>query len=165
MAYHHISSLYDYLMKQAPYDKWIDFSTTIFNKYGNRIRNIIDLGCGTGEITVRLAQKGYELFGVDYSSDMLAYAEQKAFANNLPIQWYHEDLRELDGFTNLDAAISFCDVIKYITLEKEIKNVFERVYRLLNDNGLFVFDVHSMGYVQNYLMDETFAEVTDGISY
>src|SRR5690625_5193152 len=131
MVYQHMAPFYDYLMSNAPYDKWVNFSTKIFQKYGNNINKIIDLGCGTGEITLRLAKKDYQLFGVDHSLEMLSYAEQKSYQANLPIQWVHQDLRELDGFSNIDAAISYCDVINYITSENEIRNVFDRIYQSL----------------------------------
>lgn len=165
MTYQHMAPFYDYFMRNAPYGKWIDFTKEIFNQYGENINKIIDLGCGTGEITIRLAKKGYHLFGIDYSSEMLSYAEQKAFKENVPIQWVHQDARKLDGFSNMDAVISFCDVMNYITTEKDLRIVFERVYTSLKDDGLFIFDIHSLNYVQNTLMNETFAEVTDEISY
>lgn len=165
MAYQHIAPLYDHLMQHAPYDQWVTFSTEIFNNYGNDTQKIIDLGCGTGEIAVRLASKGYQIFGVDNSLEMLSYAEQKAFEKNLSIQWFHQDLRQLDGFNELDAAISYCDVINYVTLENELKDVFNQVYRLLKEDGIFIFDIHSLDYAQNHLINETFTEVTDEICY
>lgn len=165
MTYHHMASLYDYLMKNAPYDHWVNLTTKLFKKHGKNIQHVIDLGCGTGEITIRLANKGYQLSGVDNSLEMLSYAEQKSYENNLAIQWFQQDLRELDGFTELDAAISYCDVINYITSEDELRNVFKRIFNLLKDGGLFIFDVHSLDYAQTHLMNKTFTEVTEQVSY
>lgn len=165
MAYQQMAIVYDQLMKTAPYDKWLHFTKQIFKKYEKNIQTIVDLGCGTGEITIKLANEGYQLFGIDYSLDMLTHAEQKSYMNRLPIQWLHQDLRELTGFTNLDAAVSYCDVMNYITSENDLKNVFSRVANSLKESGLFIFDVHSIDYVQSSLINHTFTEVTDEISY
>lgn len=165
MAYQQMASLYDQLMENVPYDKWLQFTQDIIKKSGKNVESIADLGCGTGEITIRLAKEGYQLFGVDYSSDMLTYAEQKSSANNLQIQWLHQDLRELQGFTNLDAVVSYCDVINYITSENELRTVFLNVAESLKTGGLFIFDIHSLHHVANNLTNHTFTEVTDDLVY
>jgi SAM-dependent methyltransferase len=165
MAYEQMGFLYDPFMKDAPYDKWLAFTQEMIDKSGKNIKSIADLGCGTGEITIKLAKKGYQLFGVDYSIDMLTYADQKSRADNIPIQWIHQDLRELEGLTNLDAVISYCDVMNYITSESDLKNVFERVAQSLKVGGLFMFDIHSLHYVINHLVNNSFTEVTDEMAY
>lgn len=165
MTYQQMASLYDQFMVDAPYDKWLDFTKDVFASSGRNIQHVADLGCGTGEITIHLAKKGFHMYGIDYSSDMLTYAAQKGMTNNLPIQWLHQDLRELEGFGNLDAAVSYCDVINYITSEGELKTVFSRIADALKAGGLFIFDVHSLEYVTQHLVNHTFADVTNDISY
>lgn len=165
MSYKQMAYVYDQLMKEAPYDQWLNFTTEIFKKHSKQIKNIADLGCGTGEITTLLAQEGYDMIGIDYSSDMLTYAEQKASTEKLSIQWLHQDLRDLQGLTDLDAAISYCDVINYITTEGELATVFKRVADSLKPGGLFLFDIHSLYHVEQNLTNETFADVMDDISY
>lgn len=160
-----MASLYDKLMMNAPYDQWVAFTQKAFRQSGKQIEHIVDLGCGTGEITHRLAMAGYQMSGVDYSADMLAHAEHKASKDGVNIQWLHQDLKELTGLTDLDAAISYCDVINYIVNEAEISTVFERVSSSLKDGGLFIFDVHSLFHVQHDCIGQTFADVTDDASY
>lgn len=165
MAYDQMGYLYDPFMKNAPYDKWLSFAQEIIKKSGKNIETIADLGCGTGELTLKLAEKGYQLYGVDYSIDMLTFADQKARNENIPIQWLHQDLRELEGLTNLDAVVSFCDVINYITSESDLKNVFERIAQSLNDGGLLMFDIHSLYHVDHCLINSSFTDVTDDMAY
>lgn len=165
MAYEQMGFLYDPFMKDAPYDEWLAFTEEIIKKSGKDIDRIADLGCGTGEITIRLAKEGYEVCGVDYSMDMLTSADQKSRAENLSIQWLHQDLRELEGLANFDAVISYCDVMNYITSESDLKNVFSRIAQSLNTGGLFMFDIHSLDYVTNHLINSTFTEVTDEMAY
>jgi SAM-dependent methyltransferase len=164
MTYHLMAGLYDQFMEDAPYDKWFEFTESIINKYKVHPNKMIDLGCGTGEVTLKLA-KGYDITGVDFSTDMLTIAEQKASEENLQIKWIHQDLRELEGLSEFDFAFSFCDVMNYMTTKRDVQKVFENVSNLLKEKGLFVFDVHSLSHVEEALVGNTFADVTDDNAY
>ncbi|WP_047981436.1 class I SAM-dependent DNA methyltransferase [Ornithinibacillus contaminans] len=166
MAYHQVmAELYDKLMEDAPYDKWVTFTEAVLESYQVSGAKVADFGCGTGEITVRLSENGYEVTGVDYSADMLAIAEQKGTAANQTIRWIHQDLRELAGISQMDVVVSYCDVMNYITAKEDVQQVFKNVNKALSDNGLFIFDVHSLHHVEQDLVDHTFADVTDDSSY
>lgn len=165
MEYGQMGYVYDPFMKDAPYDDWHTFTQEMIRKYGTDVQKIADLGCGTGELTVRLAKEGYQLFGVDYSIDMLTYAEQKSRQEQLDIRWIHQDLRTLEGLQNLDVVVSFCDVINYITSVEDLKIVFGRIADTLKPEGLFMFDIHSLHYVTNELVNRSFSEVTDDMAY
>lgn len=165
MTYQHMAYYYDELMKDAPYDQWVDFTTSIFAQYDHSIKDVADLGCGTGEITTRLATFNYRMYGIDSSTHMLTCADQKAHQKQVTIQWLHQDLQHLTGLEQLDAVISYCDVINYITRPSELRNVFQRIYNSLHQEGIFIFDVHSLDHVHNHLINQTFAHVTDDFSY
>ncbi|SET61952.1 Methyltransferase domain-containing protein [Oceanobacillus limi] len=165
MSYQQMALLYDKLMEDAPYDAWVTFTESILQQFGIKDAHIADLGCGTGEITYRLASKGYHMVGVDYSADMLAIAEQKVSKLNLPIHWLNQDLKDLHGLDQMDAAISYCDVMNYITETDELEAVFHHVANSLKPGGLFIFDVHSLHHVQDNLINQTFADVTEEASY
>lgn len=165
LAYQQMAYVYDQLMTDAPYEQWLQFTKEVFKRSGRQITRVADLGCGTGEITALLAEKNYQMTGIDFSADMLTYAEQKASTRSLAIQWLQQDIRELQGPTNLDAVISYCDVMNYITTEKELTAVFQRVAASLKQGGLFLFDVHSLYHVHHHCINQTFADVMDDISY
>lgn len=165
MAYQQMAYVYDRLMTDAPYEQWLAFTKEVFNRSGKQIKHVADLGCGTGQITALLAKEGYQMIGVDYSSDMLTYAEQKLSTEKLSIQWLNQDLQDLQGLANLDAAVSYCDVINYITSEEALATVFRGVANSLKPGGLFLFDVHSLYHVEHHLINQTFADVTDETSY
>jgi len=164
MSYQLMARLYDEFMMDAPYEKWVEFTEFVVNKYNIERPKIIDLGCGTGEITVQLAKK-YPITGVDYSTDMLTIAAQKAIEANLDINFIHQDLRELEGLSEFDMAISYCDVMNYITSESELHKVFSNVANSLKNEGIFIFDVHSMKHIEEDLIEKTFADVTDDNAY
>lgn len=165
MPYQNLAPLYDQMMKHAPYDKWYKFTKGIINNYQVNVSRIADLGCGTGEITIQLGKDNYEMYGIDFSAEMLAHASEKAFQKGLNINWIKQDLRDLKGLEKIDLAISYCDVINYITKRSDIKKVFKNVYEILKEDGLFIFDVHSVYHVENNLLNKTFADVKDDYSY
>lgn len=158
--------VYDHLMNHAPYDQWVAFSEEAIHSSKKPINKIMDLGCGTGEITIRLSNKGYEMVGVDYSTAMLNHAKKKAVSENAAsIQWVHQDIKELEGFEAVDMAISFCDVINYLIKPEDIEQAFLRISESLKPGGLFLFDVHHLPFIMEYYMNETFADVTDEAAY
>ncbi|MFB4166538.1 class I SAM-dependent DNA methyltransferase [Virgibacillus sp. JSM 102003] len=164
-SYHQMATIYDRLMNDAPYDQWQSFTNNIISQLEKSVKTIVDLGCGTGQITTRLAREGYHMTGVDYSSDMLSYAEQRASMERLPVQWINQDLTNLSGIINQDAAVSYCDVMNYITEEDDLRTVFQNIADLLKVGGLFIFDVHSLSHVEQNLVNQTFGEVNDDVSY
>lgn len=162
-VYGNFALLYDELMKDAPYDKWVKFTKEIIE--GRDIKSIVDLGCGTGEITIRLADRGRQLYGVDLSAEMLAIAEQKRVPSGSNITWIKQDIRSLQGFSDIDLCISYCDVINYIVSKSDIEKVFTNVYESLSRDGLFIFDVHSMTHVKQNMINKTFTYTDDDLAY
>ncbi|MFD1362993.1 class I SAM-dependent DNA methyltransferase [Lentibacillus salinarum] len=165
MTYEQMARYYDQLMADAPYDEWICFTEQVISQSGKQIESVVDLGCGTGQITTKLAQSGYRMTGVDYSSEMLSVAEQHASSKHVPVHWIQQDLRELAGVENQDMAISYCDVMNYITGEDDIRTVFANAAVALKPGGLFIFDVHSLYHVETHLLNQTFSVVSDDVSY
>src|SRR5699024_8575446 len=162
-AYKNFALLYDELMKDAPYNEWIRFTNDILQT--RNVSSVVDLGCGTGEIILRLAEDGRELFGVDLSDDMLAIAEQKAIHTNVDVTWIKQDIRSLQGFHDVDLMISYCDVINYITEASDLVNVFSNANKSLAEDGLFIFDVHSLAHVERNLTNRTFTYKDESLAY
>lgn len=70
-AYTGFAQVYDKFMDNIEYDKWCEYLVSILKEYGVNDGIVLDLGCGTGNITERLSDKGYDMIGVDYSQEML----------------------------------------------------------------------------------------------
>src|SRR5690625_628877 len=102
-------------MSHVPYERWITFMKRFIQHNQLNIYHIVDLGCGTDEITIQIAKEGFHMTGVDISSDMLAVSSQKSLEQQVPITWIQQNIRELSGFEEVDVCISFCDVMNYIT--------------------------------------------------
>jgi len=166
MTYGNLAKLYDFLMKDAPYEEWVNFTESFKNSHiKNEEIKILDVGCGTGQVTWRLAERGYQMTGVDLSEDMLTEADALATEKNLSIQWLKQDMTELSGLTDFDLVISYCDVVNYLTDTDKLKQAFQRIFQSLSPGGVFLFDVHDLNYVQHYMADQLFSEVYDDLAY
>ncbi|MGX1983154.1 methyltransferase family protein [Thermolongibacillus altinsuensis] len=165
MTYEQFANWYDYLMSDAPYDEWCTFVEEKVAKYGKG-KSLLDLGCGTGELSIRLAQKGFAVTGIDLSEHMLAVAQAKAEEIGLTIPFFQQDMRELNGFSPFDHIVCFCDSLNYLQTEKDVFETFQRVYAHLKDGGLFLFDVHSPFKIDHLFLGQgTFASNDEQVSY
>ncbi|KGX88940.1 class I SAM-dependent DNA methyltransferase [Pontibacillus litoralis] len=165
MSYGRFAQLYDRFMQDVPYDEWLNFTLEQFNHAETDIQHVADLGAGTGELTLRLHQHGYAMTGVDLSEEMLTIAQQKAIQQNAVIQWVQTDITRHQEGLRFDGVVCYCDVVNYLTRDGVVERFFQNVYHMLQDGGMFLFDVHSINYVENFLANQTFAHVTDDISY
>ncbi|WP_058307320.1 class I SAM-dependent DNA methyltransferase [Gracilibacillus massiliensis] len=156
MAYSKLAYIYDLLMDDAPYQEWQAF-VEHFVKDGK----MLDLGCGTGRLSDRFSRADFTVTGVDFSEDMLAFAQSQTTG----VQYIQQDIRELEGMTDFDVVVSLCDVINYITNENDLEKVFQNVRVSLKEGGKFIFDVHSLKHFEEDMIGETFAEIYDDISY
>ncbi len=162
-AYSTFAQVYDYFMKDVPYDQWTDYIVSIIRQYGVKSNLLLDLGCGTGSMTQRLAAKGFDMIGIDQSQDMLNCALDKAKQRNLDILYLNQDMRNFELYGTVGAVVSVCDSVNYIMEEKELLEVFKLVNLYLDPQGLFIFDINTEYKFKHILKQNTFANVlTDG---
>jgi len=165
MTYERFAYVYDELMKDAPYEKWLMILTAKLEQYGIDGRKVLDLACGTGEMTVELAQHGFEVTGVDLSDEMLLVANEKAVKLGLSIPLFQQNMAELEGLGQFDCVTIFCDSLNYLRDEEDIVKTFSRVHEHLKDGGLFMFDIHSLYKMEEVFSDHTFAVNGEEVSY
>jgi len=160
--------LYDALMANAPYQEWAAYIDKVLTQYLGQNREshiVLDLACGTGNITLPLAKMGYDMIGVDISPDMLAQAQAKAADDSQKILFLSQDMRELDLYGTVDAAICVCDGINYILNEAELEEIFKRIRMFLNPGGVFIFDMNTEYKFKEVLGDKSFAAKTKTAEY
>nr|WP_263325659.1 class I SAM-dependent methyltransferase [Neobacillus sp. Marseille-Q6967] len=165
MSYEQFAYLYDELMQDAPYTEWVQFVKEKLHTYQVDGKALLDLACGTGELSVRFAKEGFSVTGVDLSSDMLAVAQVKAQAEGLAISFYEQNMAELKGHDLFDIIGIFCDSLNYLQSEEEVIQTFSGAYQHLKDEGLFIFDVHSLYKVTNVFVEQTYAMAEEHLSY
>ena len=64
-AYTSFAQVYDLFMDNIPYDDWCNYLVELLKKYGVNDGLILELGCGTGSVTRRMASNGYNMIGID----------------------------------------------------------------------------------------------------
>lgn len=164
-AYQSFAQVYDLFMREVQYDEWVEYIEEIWRKFDCTPKLIAELGCGTGNITTLLAQKGIEMIGIDASENMLSIAREKALKNNVDILYLLQDMREFELYGTVDCIISVCDSLNYITDREGLLQTFKWVNNYLNPKGLFIFDLNTE-YKYKYILGEnTFAENLDEASY
>ncbi|WML40628.1 methyltransferase domain-containing protein [Neobacillus sp. OS1-2] len=166
MSYEQFAYLYDELMLDAPYDGWVQFVKDILAKYNHRgTPRLLDLACGTGELSVRFAKEGYLVTGVDLSEDMLAVAQAKAEDKGVRIPFFQQNMADLDGQGRFDVIGIFCDSLNYLLTEEEVTSTFATVLDHLDEDGIFIFDVHSIFKMTQGFINQTFALNEEEVSY
>ncbi|MCA1063475.1 class I SAM-dependent methyltransferase [Rossellomorea sp. AcN35-11] len=165
MSYERFAYVYDYLMQDVPYDGWLEFFNRQADTYGIDGNRVLDLACGTGELSLRLVGEGYDVTGVDLSEDMLHVAKEKALEMNVKLPLFQQDMSQLDSLGEYDVITIFCDSLNYLEDEMDVVNTFNRVYSHLKQDGLFLFDVHSIFKMTQIFINQTFTHTDEQVSY
>lgn len=162
-SYKDFAQIYDLFMNDVPYKKWVLYLKRIWNKYNFNPKLIAELGCGTGNITIQLSNKNYDMIGIDISEDMLAIAKQKS--EGLNILYLSQDITQFELYGTVDCIISLCDSLNYILKTNDLFKVFKLVNNYLNPKGLFIFDINTEYKFKNILGTNTFAETKSNAAY
>ena len=127
VLYNDFAYLYDSLIKQdIDYEKLCDYIEDIFKRYNKSPSLVCDLACGTGNVTLPMSRRGYDMIGVDISENMLNVARQKSENDKNDILYICQDLKKLDLFGTCDAFLCMTDGFNYITSLKALKNIFKK---------------------------------------
>lgn len=165
MSYEQFAYLYDELMQDAPYDEWVRFVKEKLVQYQVSGKDLLDLACGTGELSVRFAKEGFSVTGVDLSADMLAVAQAKAQEEGLQIPFFEQDMANLEGHEEFDIIGIFCDSLNYLQSDDDVINTFKSSYNHLKDGGIFFFDVHSLYKISDVFINQSFTLAEEHLSY
>ena len=113
-AYTSFAHVYDTFMDNIPYEMWSRYLIQLLERYGISDGIVLDMGCGTGNMTELLARHGYDMIGIDNSEEMLMTAAEKAAESGLNILYLEQDMRSFELYGTVRAAVSICDSMNYI---------------------------------------------------
>ena len=160
MIYSLLAPVYDEINKDINYSEWADFIEKIINKELSEIpaKLVLDLGCGTGSMTLELASRGYDMTGVDSSPEMLDIARLRAEKSGIQgdILWLCQDMREFELYGTVDVVVSCLDCINHITKPSEVKKCFSLVHNYLIPDGLFIFDINGKRKFEEIYADNSY---------
>lgn len=144
-SYNVLAGCYDTLTYDVEYTAWADYLQRQFHRRGLPGNTVLDLACGTGSLTWALAQRGYEMIGVDQSSEMLSQATQKNPGGvAIPPIFLCQSMEKLDLYGTIDACVCCLDSVNYVTNPKKLAQAFGRVHLFLMPGGLFIFDINTV---------------------
>lgn len=146
MIYDLLAPMYNSINGEIDYSEWADFYEKIIARdyrYG-KPELVLDLGCGTGKMTIELAKRGYDMTGVDFSPEMLDIARDEAEREGLAdrILWLCQDMTEFELYGTVDVTVSCLDCINHLTTQKNLESCFALVHNYLIPDGLFIFDIN-----------------------
>lgn len=115
----------------------------LLKRYNFHIKDIINLGCGTGRHDIELAKLGYQCKGIDLSPLMIELARQNTDLDGVHCTFEVGDIRDYRTEQKFDAVISMFHVMSYQNTDQDVLNVFQSARKLLRNNGgkCFLFDV------------------------
>lgn len=163
MSYGVFSEFYDALTANVSYDTVSQVLSSLLTRYGKSRGLLLDLACGTGSVSVRLAEKGYEVIGVDLSPEMLSEAQNKAYSAGQNILFLCQDMTALDLYGTVDAAVCTLDGLCHLPNEESVQAALRKVSLFMNPGGVFLFDVNSVYKHRAVLGNNTFVYDTDDV--
>ncbi len=154
--YQAIAAFYNSNIGDNNYDRMGNFLHEVFYQYsktGNEDQRpiVLDAGCGTGACSVKLANKGFDVIGLDISPEMLQKAMEQPDADK--VQWICQDMSDMDLFGTVQAVFSMTDSVNHLLEEDELEGFFRGASLFTEKGGLLVFD---------YLTEEYFTREIDG---
>ncbi len=150
-----VAALYDTLMYGVPYDDWLAYLQTLLAERDTRPHVVLDLACGTGNVTELLYRAGFAPTGVDIAPGMIAQARRKAQASGLNIPYYIQDAAELNlPEKRFELCVSLFDSLNYVTDPQRLALAMGRVARHLQPGALFIFDLNTEFALRNRFFDQ-----------
>ena len=163
MSYDSFSRFYDSLTDNVEYKKRADYFCRLLSMCGVNGGILLDLGCGTGSMSIEMAKRGFDVIGVDLSIGMLNEARMKAYESGAQILLLNQSMDELDLYGTVDCAICVLDGINHLSGKEQIKAAFEKVSLFMNPGGAFAFDVNTLYKHKNVLADNVYVYETENV--
>ncbi len=162
-SYSYFAEFYDNLTENVEYDKKADYLFELLQHHHHQAGTTLDLACGTGTLTLELAKRGVDIFGVDASTDMLSVAQQKSYEAGQTILFLCQKMQNLDLYGKIDTCICSLDSINHLSSASDVQKTFDRISTFLTDDGLFIFDVNTVYKHKHILGDNCYIYDTPNV--
>ena len=140
MHFKDYANYYNLLYKDKDYKAEANYIHSLIQQFAAQSKSLIDLGCGTGKHAFEFEKLGYEVTGVDLSSQMVAIANTNKEKNNSTISFGEGDIRNYRDSKKYDAVVSLFHVMSYQTTNDDLEKAFLTAKNLMADYGVFIFD-------------------------
>lgn len=157
------AQVYDRLMDKDMYPRWQHYvqSSMPVGMTGT----LLDLGCGSGDFAVQMAQAGWTVTGLDLSPEMLTLAEARAEQAGVDVTWVQGDMRRLTGLGTFDAVTSFDDSLCYLPDLTAVQETLLAAAGVLVPGGYFFCDVHSLHQTDDVFPGFMYNDITEDSAF
>lgn len=138
------ATYYDQFYKNKNYEKECLLIDKLLKSYSHhKVKSLLDLGCGTGNHAIPLAQKNYRVTGIDLSGEMLRIAEKKSrvVKSSKSLKFVKGDIKSFSLNEKFDGAIMMFAVLGYQLTNMSIMDTFRTIRNHLKIGGILIFDV------------------------
>lgn len=152
VLYKKLAKYYDKFYSSKNYPTEIDFITKLFSSYKIKVKNILDVACGTGSHAKLLTLKNYNVTGVDLNKEMLRIARKKVKRHAIFIKG---DMRSLSSVVSkqYDAVILLFNSMGYNTNKRDFRRTLKEVYNHLRKGGVFIFDLNTKDLIMSFMLN------------
>lgn len=165
-CYKEFAHIYDELINcDIDYKTWASNILCICNEFDIDRSSYLDLACGTGNLTIEIANKFKQTWAVDLSCDMLCEAEKKIRDVGIKSKFICQNICELNLNNTFNLITCCLDSSNYILEEENFKKYLLGVYDVLKEDGLFVFDINSYYKLTNVLGNNIYNYDSEDVVY
>lgn len=122
---------------------------------------MLDVACGKGRHSIQLAGKGYDVTGIDLSSESIDEALQSESRN---LHFYRHDMRLPFWINYFDYAFNFFTSFGYFKTRREHDNAIRTIAQSICPKGTFVMDYLNVHYAEDHLVHQSEKEI-DGVNF
>ncbi len=163
-CYEKLAPFYDRLNTAVDYDLWSRYFVEQMKHHGIGAGELVlDLGCGTGNLTLPLLQAGYDMIGVDISPEMLSAARDKCADNGYFPLLLCQDMTEFELYGTVKAALCCLDSFNYLTEDGELEKTFRLLHNYVEPGGLLFFDVNTPRKFEEMYGQESYILEDEGV--
>ncbi len=163
MSYGVFAEFYDGLTRNVDYQVKADYICEIFKRFNHNPECVLDLACGTGTLTIELKKRGFDIYGVDASAEMLSQAQFKAAEEELDIFFLNQKMQSLQLYGLIDTCICTLDSISHLQGKSEVTKAFQKLSAFTEEGGLFIFDVNTVYKHSQILGNNSYVYDTDEV--
>ncbi len=125
-------------------------ATAFLRREGVKPGVMVDLACGTGRLANLFAGKGWTVFGVDISQNMLSVAEMNSRKAGKKVTYIRGDMRKWAKTKEADLVTCTYDSLNHLATKSDLQKVFRNAYKTLKPGGFFIFDLNDQEFFETY---------------
>ena len=162
-GYSVFADYYDALTGNVEYPRRADYFLALLARVGHTPTLALDLACGTGSLTLELARRGLDVYGVDASPEMLSVARTKSADAGLDLLFLCQKMQSLDLYGTVDTVFCSLDSLNHLENREELAKALGKVSFFMDPGGWFLFDMNTPYKHRQVLGNNTFVYDTESV--